>query len=153
MKRLAHYITGKEWAVFIAAVTALLTQLPALVELVEGELDREDWSPIGLLVLVMGFLIRSNVFRTATYDRDVAAAFDAGRSGVAVKANESAADGGGAVVANLRGPVDHGLNVQLPAEGEDDAAVTALLERARQGLPVPGVNAPGEQVAQPGEVA
>lgn len=128
MRRLGKYITGKEWALFVTAVTALLTQLPALIELIEGELDRDDWTPIGLLVIIAGWAIRSNVFRTATYDRDVAAAFDAGRIGVD-RAQTPAGTPEDTVVANLR---VHGFNVQLPA---DDDAETERLERLRRGEP------------------
>jgi len=62
MKRALAYITGQEWAVFVAVVTAALAEAPALAELVQGELNSGKWSYSGLFVLVAGFVVRSKVW-------------------------------------------------------------------------------------------
>lgn len=62
MKRALQFITGKEWAMFCAVITAVLAELPALADAVQGELDNGQWTPMGLVILVMGFAIRSKVW-------------------------------------------------------------------------------------------
>jgi hypothetical protein len=79
VRRIAKFITGKEWALFVSILTAAVAELPALTELVQGEVEREDWTPTGLIILLAGFVIRSNVFRAHTYEKDVAEAYDVGR--------------------------------------------------------------------------
>lgn len=62
MKRALQFITGKEWAMFCAVITAILAELPALADAVQGELTTKEWTPMGLVILVMGFAIRSKVW-------------------------------------------------------------------------------------------
>lgn len=62
MKRVLTYITGSEWAVFVAVVTAALAEAPALAELVQGELHSGEWTYSGLVILIAGFVVRSKVW-------------------------------------------------------------------------------------------
>lgn len=62
MKRVLAYITGSEWAMFCAVVTAALAEAPALAELVQGELNSGQWSYSGLVILIAGFVVRSKVW-------------------------------------------------------------------------------------------
>ena len=125
-KTVLDYMRSKEWAVFVTGVTALLSQLPALAELVQGELDSGEWTPTGLLILVAGFIIRGNVFSRDTHEQ----------------------------VASRKGELE--LEVlaaheeRISQRGRELAA-TAVLEAARQGLPFPGVNV-AEQPAHPDEL-
>ena len=58
----------------VTFVTAVGSELPALAALVEGELDKagDKFTPMGLVVLIAGFLIRSNVWSTLSHKREVA---------------------------------------------------------------------------------
>lgn len=76
MRRALRYIKGEEWAMVVTFLTALGAELPALAALVEGELDRagDKFTPMGLVVLIAGFLIRSNVWSQVGHRTEVAAA-------------------------------------------------------------------------------
>lgn len=68
MRRALRFITGREWAVVVAVVTAILAELPAVAEAVQGELASDKWSPVGLLIVVAGFVIRSKVWSAVSND-------------------------------------------------------------------------------------
>ncbi len=131
MRGALDFVKSKEWALFVTAITALLSQLPALAELLQGEIDAANgkWTPTGLLIIAAGWAIRSNVFQTSKVDR--------------LRRAKAESD------LKL-------LDASVKLAGRNDVRAapdeTEALERARQGFPVPGINAPGEQVAQPGEL-
>lgn len=135
MKRVLAYITGSEWAMFCAVITAALAEAPALAELVQGELNNGEWTPVGLIVLIMGFAIRSNVWKASSV-RQVQA--DAAKSLV------------GKAESDLRFLAARDEAVQLRLS---NSALESALEAARQGTSkdVVGVPVLLEQPQQPGE--
>lgn len=66
MRRAIRFITGKEWAVVVAVVSAILVELPALADAVQGQLSGQ-WSASGLIIVVAGFVIRSKVWSAASH--------------------------------------------------------------------------------------
>lgn len=125
MTRALDYFRSKEWAMVVAVITAGLSQLPAIAEMLQGELDKANgkWSPVGLLILLGGVVVRSNVWSS---------------NSVEVKDH---------AVKDLELQVLAAEHERLAASGRDLAA-TEVLEAARQGLPLPGVHVP-EQGAHP----
>lgn len=112
MKRVLAYVTGQEWAMFVAVVTAALAEAPALAELVQGELNSGEWSYSGLVILVGGFVIRSKVWSQRSVDVAKAPIAD---------------------LTNLLGE-QVAKTVDMKAQL---LAAEAVLEAARQGQPLP----------------
>lgn len=135
MRRFLAWVTGSEWALFVSVITATLAEAPALAELVQGELNNGEWTPTGLLILVAGFAIRSNVWKASSVKQVQA---DAQRT-LASKADS-----------DLRFLAARDETVQLRMA---NAALEAALEAARQGTGqhVVGVPVLLEQPQQPGE--
>lgn len=71
MSQLWKFFYNKEWAVFVAVVTAVVAQLPALGDIVTGEVSKagDHFSWAGLLVVVAGVVIRFNVWARETVDQ------------------------------------------------------------------------------------
>lgn len=115
MKKVLEYVTGREWATFVAVVTAALAEAPALAELVQGELNNGEWTYSGLIILAAGFVIRSKVWSASSAQQ--------------LEADKATAE--------LRTLALHEEVIVL--KGQQRAA-EAVLEAARQGLPVPMVN-------------
>lgn len=135
MKRALQFITGKEWAMFCAVITAILAELPALADAVQGELNNGEWTPMGLIILVMGFAIRSKVWNEVS----VQEVHQTAQQHVAAKAES-----------DLRFLAARDETVALRAA---NAALEAALEAARQGVrqDVVGVPMLLQQPQQPGE--
>lgn len=135
MKRVLAFITGSEWAMFCSVVTAILAELPGISAAVQGELNNGEWTPMGLIVLVMGFAIRSNVWKASSV-RQVQA--DAAKSLVSKAESD------------LRFLAARDESVQLRMS---NSALEAALEAARQGASqdIVGVPVLLEQPQQPGE--
>lgn len=135
IRRAVEFVRSKEWVMFVATVTALLAEAPALGQVVQGELDKagDKVSPVGLLVLVAGFVARSKVWN----QRDFTATAELAGTKLAE-------------VEQLRSDLVT-LRAELQAQRGRDLAATEILEAVRQGRPVPGINM-AQQPAQPHEI-
>lgn len=59
-----RYLTGREWAMVWTVILAVGTELPALAEALAGDLDAagDKLTPMGFFTLLVGVIIRSNVW-------------------------------------------------------------------------------------------
>lgn len=71
IKRAWRYIRDRQWAVSVAVVLAVVAELPALAELVTGEVRAagDEFSWTGLLLVVAGVVIKGNVWARETVSR------------------------------------------------------------------------------------
>ena len=123
MRKLIAYITGKEWAAFVGVVTALLLNLPAIVELVQANIDDAGGKvePLSLIVLVATYAVRRKVWSSDSV-AGIEAARKAELQSLAVAKQEQ----------DLR-------LIDLSAR---ELAAGAVLDAARKGLPLPMVDFP-----------
>ena len=123
MRKLIAYITSKEWAAFVGVVTTVLLNVPAIVELVQGEVNKAggEVEPLSLLVLVASFVVRRRVWSS---------------SSVATKEQTSKTALQSLAVAKQE------ADLQLLDLKARELAASAVLDAARKGLPLPMVNLP-----------
>lgn len=71
MKRLWRWFYNEEWATAVAVIGAIAAQLPAIAELISGEVNEagEEFSWQGLLLIVAGVIIRYNVTSNKSVER------------------------------------------------------------------------------------
>lgn len=70
LRRFVEFTRSKQWAMTVSIVTAVLLQVPSLVDLIEGEVNGvESWNVAGVAMLLAGLVIRGKVWAQATVDR------------------------------------------------------------------------------------
>lgn len=132
MRKLIDYITGQRWAVFVTTVTALLVNLPAIVEAVQGQIDDAGGKvePLSLLVFLAGFVIQRKVWAARTV---------------------ASSDQTNKVALQSLAVAKRDVDLQLLDLKARELAASAVLDAARKGLPLPMVYLP-EQPEKANEV-